>query len=291
MVRTAHHAGRRSVAIGDAPPGGHPRADRPDPDGDPPASDASLADDVPPPPGVRTTRRRGRTSAAKLAALRDLGPRWMLPGDGPWDPDPRGGLRLGRPALVDVGVGDGRATRAWADDHPRRACSPSSCTARASPACSPTWRRDGPPNVRVVEADASPCSRARPRFGARHPPALPRPLAQAPPREAPPGGPRVRAPGLPSCWQPGGTLHVATDWDDYAEHVRTAVATEPRLAPVPDAAPAPGPTTTYEARGERAGRTITDLVRRPRGARPMTRRRGEGRVLRLGADYEAEYGA
>jgi tRNA (guanine-N7-)-methyltransferase len=64
---------------------------------------------------------------------------------------------------------------------------------------------------------------------------------------------------------PGGELHLATDWDDYAEHVRTTVAGEPRLVAESEGERPPRPVTAYEARGQRAGRTITDLRYRREG--------------------------
>jgi tRNA (guanine-N7-)-methyltransferase len=96
----------------------------------------------------------------------------------------------------------------------------------------------------------------------------------------------------------GGTLHVATDWDDYAHQIRAALAAEPRFdieiaggegdgaggarwVPAAELAgtlgavgtedpptwrsPRPDrPVTAYERRGLHAGRTVTDLVARRR---------------------------
>ena len=57
--------------------------------------------------------------------------------------------------------------------------------------------------------------------------------------------------------RPGGFLHVATDVDEYAEHVRNVVATDARWSAVPPLAWRPE--TMYERRGLDRGRTITDL--------------------------------
>ena len=60
----------------------------------------------------------------------------------------------------------------------------------------------------------------------------------------------------------GGELHLATDWADYAEHMRTMVATDPRFRPEPGpgtggaewSSPRPDrPVTAYERRGLDAG--------------------------------------
>ncbi len=60
---------------------------------------------------------------------------------------------------------------------------------------------------------------------------------------------------------PGGVLRLATDWDDYAAHVRDVLDAHPRfrsLGAVPRFAERP--LTKYEARGIAAGRTIHDLA-------------------------------
>ena len=57
--------------------------------------------------------------------------------------------------------------------------------------------------------------------------------------------------------RPGGVLHVATDVDEYAEHVRNVVASDARWSAVPPLAWRPE--TMYERRGVDRGRTITDL--------------------------------
>ena len=57
--------------------------------------------------------------------------------------------------------------------------------------------------------------------------------------------------------RPGGFLHVATDVDEYAEHVRNVVASDARWSAVPPLAWRPE--TMYERRGLDRGRTITDL--------------------------------
>lgn len=65
--------------------------------------------------------------------------------------------------------------------------------------------------------------------------------------------------------QPGGLLHMATDWQEYAEHMLEVVRAEPHLAnTVVDFAPRPEfrPITKFETRGERLGHGVWDLVLR-----------------------------
>ena len=61
----------------------------------------------------------------------------------------------------------------------------------------------------------------------------------------------------------GGYLHVATDWADYADAVLAALTAEPLLRNTADAfaeRPAWRPRTKFEARGERLGHAVFDLV-------------------------------
>lgn len=68
---------------------------------------------------------------------------------------------------------------------------------------------------------------------------------------------------------PGGYLHLATDWPDYAEHMIDAVQAESRLTlPDPDESsdsgglgPSSRPRTKFEQRGLRLGHPIADIVR------------------------------
>lgn len=66
---------------------------------------------------------------------------------------------------------------------------------------------------------------------------------------------------------PGGTLHLATDWEHYAEHMMEVCAAEPLLRNVhadePDGwAPRPSwrPLTKFESRAEEVGRVSHDLI-------------------------------
>lgn len=66
---------------------------------------------------------------------------------------------------------------------------------------------------------------------------------------------------------PGGCLHVATDWRDYAEQVLEVLRAEPLLENTADAfAPRPSyrPMTKFEQRGLRLGHGVWDIVFRRR---------------------------
>jgi tRNA (guanine-N7-)-methyltransferase len=65
--------------------------------------------------------------------------------------------------------------------------------------------------------------------------------------------------------QPDGRLHLATDWEDYAEHMRAVLDAAPDFAnTVADWAerPAYRPSTRFELRGERKGHSVFDLIYR-----------------------------
>ena len=62
---------------------------------------------------------------------------------------------------------------------------------------------------------------------------------------------------------PGGLLHVATDWQEYAEHVLAVLAATPQLRNTAEGfAPRPPwrPETKFERRGRNLGHGVWDLV-------------------------------
>jgi tRNA (guanine-N7-)-methyltransferase len=66
---------------------------------------------------------------------------------------------------------------------------------------------------------------------------------------------------------PGGYLHVATDWHEYAQQILDTLAAEPLLAnTVEGFAPRPSyrPLTKFEARGLRLGHGVWDVIFRRR---------------------------
>jgi tRNA (guanine-N7-)-methyltransferase len=61
----------------------------------------------------------------------------------------------------------------------------------------------------------------------------------------------------------GGYLHVATDWEEYAQQVLDVLSSEPLLANVADGfAPRPEsrPLTKFETRGLNLGHGVWDIV-------------------------------
>ena len=65
--------------------------------------------------------------------------------------------------------------------------------------------------------------------------------------------------------KPGGILHLATDWQPYADHMLEVLQASPdfiNLSPTDDYCETPEwrPYTKYEARGERLGHDVRDLL-------------------------------
>ena len=61
---------------------------------------------------------------------------------------------------------------------------------------------------------------------------------------------------------PGGALHAATDWQDYADHMLAVLSAEPGLERVEAAAARPS--TKFELRGLKLGHKVQDFVFRRR---------------------------
>jgi len=211
---------------------------------------------------VATTKVRGRMSAAKLQTLAELGPRYGV------DLDPERPLAdrlhaaFGRtaPRLLDVGIGNGEATVAWAAAHPTHDVV---AVEVHRPSVAATLLAVGEARVatvRVVEVDvrhllaqAAPGDLHDVRILFPDPWPKRRHLAR---RLVGPAFVTAVADVLP----PGGTLHVATDWPGYATHVVAAVAADGRFTVDSDAPRPDRPVTTYEAVGRAAGRPIHDIV-------------------------------
>ncbi|HEU5149582.1 MAG TPA: hypothetical protein VFU19_03750 [Iamia sp.] len=201
-------------------------------------------------------------SAAKLRALAELGPRHGVTPD----PDVPLGATLtaafGRtaPRLLDVGIGNGEATVAWALAHPDRDVVAVEVHRPSVAATLLAVEEAGATNVRVAEVDVrTVLDRARP--GDLHDVRI---LFPDPwPKRRHHGRRLVDATlarRLADLLPPGGTLHVATDWADYAAHVVAAVGADDRWSVDPDAPRPDRPVTTYEALGRAADRAIHDVV-------------------------------
>ena len=207
-------------------------------------------------------------SDSKRQALTDLTPAWSI------TPPLRhgelvGAFRRDAPRLLDVGVGTGEATIDWATRHPDWDVIAVELHRPGIARVLQVLDDDGPTNVRILEADVTAV------------------VADLADQNDPAAAQVINAVRIlfPDPWPkrrhlhrrlvdeafvatvadivaPGGWLHLATDWDDYALQMRLALMAEPRLeVDVDGAALRPErPVTTYEGRGLLAGRHITDLI-------------------------------
>jgi tRNA (guanine-N7-)-methyltransferase len=209
---------------------------------------------------VRTYKtRRGRVGAASQDALRRLAPQLGVPVDGrPLDQVAVFGRRAR--LVVEVGCGDGEATAALAARDPDRDVLAVDVHTPGLAALLRRLEAAGLTNVRVAEGDALVVLRAMLPPGSVDEVRVlfPDPWPKARHHKR-----RLVTPAFAGLvaerLAPGGRLHVATDWPDYAEQVVAVLAAEQRFAA--EAVPRPErPVTRFERRAAREGRAVVDVV-------------------------------
>lgn len=211
--------------------------------------------------------RQGRTTAAQARAQALLAPRYCLP-------FARGLLDLDRvfgraaPKVLEIGFGMGETTAAIAAAHPETDYLGIEVHGPGVGSLLNRIEALGLANVRVVQHDAVEVLEHMIAPGAlagvhlffpdpwpkkRH---HKRRLVQPP---------FVRL--LASRLAPGGTLHAATDWEDYAQQILAVLGAEPALMNAADGfapRPATRPETKFERRGVALGHRVWDAVFRKR---------------------------
>ncbi|WP_421121928.1 tRNA (guanosine(46)-N7)-methyltransferase TrmB [Aquihabitans daechungensis] len=207
----------------------------------------------------------------KRVQLIELGPRWTVDPAGPWTAAALAAA-FGRiaPLHLDIGVGDGASTRHWAHAVPEADVLAVELHRPGVSRLLGQLDATGPANVRVAMADACVVLQELEPGSIAHLRVLfpdPWPKRRHVARRL---VDRAFVAAAADALAPGGVLHLATDWTDYADQMRSMAATEPRLVPRPDGpagatgawqSPRPDrPVTAYERRGVTAGRTITDLI-------------------------------
>ncbi len=228
-------------------------------DGLPPAPDDSLR--------ARHIRsfvlRQGRITQAQQRAYDALLPGFGLPhAKAPIDPEIIFGRRA--PLIVEIGFGMGEGMAQIAAAHPGNDYIGIEVHNPGVGSLLDKIGRAGLQNVRIVQHDAVEVMRDMvcadslagvhvffpdPWHKKRH---HKRRLLQAPFVSL-----------LASRIAPGGYLHVATDWEDYAVQILAVLEAEPLLANTVDRyAPRPSyrPLTRFEQRGVRLGHQVFDLV-------------------------------
>jgi len=210
-------------------------------------------------------RRPGRLTTAQRRALEQLLPRYGVPGDARAPLDLDGLFGRHAPRVLDIGFGDGEAVVTCAANYPQVDYLGVEVHEPGIGHLLLLLEKAALTNVRVIAADAADVIRERlgdasfdavnlffpdPWPKKRH---HKRRLVQP-----------AFAAALARVLRPGGLLHVATDWADYAEHTRDVLAREPRLAPVEPAVLCHNPLafrppTKFERRGRRLGHEVVDL--------------------------------
>jgi tRNA (guanine-N7-)-methyltransferase len=228
---------------------------------------------APPTPGHRPVRsfvlRQGRMSPAQRRALAELLPRFGIPfAPTPIDFEREFGRRA--PRVLEIGFGMGETTAAIARARP---ADDFLGVEVHSPGVGSLLKRLaelGLANVRVIQHDVVEV------VAAMVPPAslagvhvfFPDPWPKKRHHKR-----RLLTSGfvheLALRLAAGGCLHVATDWEEYAQEILATLAAEPLLENLAsDFAPRPDyrPLTKFEARGLKLGHGVRDIVfRRRRG--------------------------
>jgi tRNA (guanine-N7-)-methyltransferase len=211
-------------------------------------------------PPIRTFHpRRGRMSGRMHDAIATYGPRLGLTVvDGDRTPLDLAGL-FGRdaPTVLEIGFGMGETTAAMAAADPGRNYLAVEVHTPGIGNLLALAGMRGLTNVRVAHGDAIELAHRIPAatLDAVHV-FFPDPWPKARHHKR-----RLIQPGtvrlLRGLLRPGGLVHCATDWPDYAASMAETLDADPGLSRA--AGPAVRPATRFEERGARAGRPITDL--------------------------------
>lgn len=221
-----------------------------------------------PPPHLRGVRsyvvRGGRTTSAQRRAIEDLWPRYGTEGTGRLDAPALFGRDL--PLAVEIGFGNGEALLELAAAHPERGFLGVEVYPPGVGRLLQALAERGIDNVRVVRDDAVRLFEERIAEGSlaavyvwfpdpwpkkrHHKRRLVQPAFVA---------------RLARALAPGGRLHLATDWEDYAYQMLAVTGAEPLLvnpAGRGGFADGPGerPATRFERRGRGLGHPVWDLI-------------------------------
>lgn len=209
-------------------------------------------------------RREGRMTDAQRRALDELWPRYGIDVSGPLDLDAVFGRRA--PCVVEIGFGMGDALLAIARAHPERNYLGIEVYRPGVGTLLKRLDAEGVANVRVVAGDAVELIReaiADASLAAIHI-FFPDPWPKKRHHKR-----RIVQPESVARFAcklaPGGVLHLATDWEEYAAHMLAVVSAEPSLVNCAGegaftARPDSRPETKFERRGQRLGHRVWDLV-------------------------------
>lgn len=208
--------------------------------------------------------RAGRMGSGQSRALADLGPRFLVP----YTADARLdlGTLFGReaPRILEIGFGMGETTATIAAAHPENDYLGIEVHTPGVGALLKRIGEAGLTNVRIIQHDAvEVLEHLLPDASLEgvhifFPDPWPKKKHHKR-RLVQPGFIRLLADKL----KPGGTLHLATDWEDYARQMLDVLAHEPALANTCagfSPRPAYRPLTKFERRGLKLGHGVWDLL-------------------------------
>ncbi|MGN6244015.1 MAG: tRNA (guanosine(46)-N7)-methyltransferase TrmB [Motilibacteraceae bacterium] len=216
---------------------------------------------------IRTFKpRRGRVTPRQASALERLWPAFGVDLDdlpaGPIDPESL--FDRVAPLVLEIGFGMGETTAAMAEADPGRDVLAVDVHTPGAGALLHECETRGLANVRVVLGDGVELLRERVAAGSLDEVRIffPDPWPKARHHKR-----RLLQPGfaalVASRLRVGGRLHVATDWEPYAEQVLDVVRGEPLLLPTPDGfaeRPEHRPVTRFERQGLAKGHRVHDVV-------------------------------
>lgn len=208
-------------------------------------------------------RRRGRLTRAQARALDELSPRYLvdLPdtaiGSGFW----REVFGRNGPLAIETCFGNGAALAELAESHPTWNCLGVDVYRPGFGALMLACERDGIANVRIADAEVLGLLR-------RLEPGTVRRLSAFFPDPWPKKRHHKRrlvnadfAVAVAGCLEVDGTLHLATDWKDYAAQMLEVLNAEANLEGGV-VSRAERPVTPFEAKGLASGRRAMDLAYR-----------------------------
>lgn len=208
-------------------------------------------------------RRRGRLTTAQARALEEMSARYLvaLPdtaiGAGFW----RETFDRDGPLAVETCFGNGAAVVALAQSRSKWNCLGVDVYRPGFGALMLACERAGVGNVRIADTEVlSLLRRLEPGTAHRVSAYFPDPWPKKRHRKRRlVNGEFAR--GVSACLEVGGTLHLATDWEDYATQMIDVLDAEPRLEGGVAARPE-RPVTPFEAKGLAGGRRVVDLAYR-----------------------------
>lgn len=211
--------------------------------------------------------RAGRMGTGQTRALQHLAPRYVLPyADAAWD----AAAAFGRaaPLVLEIGFGMGQATAAYAKEHPDINLLGVEVHPPGVGALLQSIDADRLGHLRIVQHDAVDVvnTMIAPQTLAGVHIFFPDPWPKKRHHKR-----RLIQPEfvalLVSRMQPGAYLHLATDWEPYAQQMLEVLSTQPLLENTAEGfapRPASRPVTKFERRGLALGHGVRDLLFRRR---------------------------